>query len=1058
MGKNRRILIFLLLFSAFISSSFAAPEAKEILTATGIKGGLIVHIGCDEGHFTASLRVNDSYLVHGLDTNSESIRMARRNHRALGLEGKVSVAVFDGRHLPYIDNIVNLVVGEDLGDVSMDEVMRVLAPEGVAYIKLNGTWIKTTKTRPADIDEWTHYLYDASNNAVADDRVVSMPYHIQWVDDPMWARHHNHLSTTSAMVTSGGRLFAIVDKGPTVSLKQSAGWTLIARDAFNGVLLWEKPIGPWADVLRRFRSGPLELSRRLVAVSDRVFVTLGYGKPVTVLDAATGTILKTYAGTEGTVEILHQDDILYLVKGVIGNSEGRQKNPFIPPPRRKRILAVHAGNGELLWQKSDVDTYELMPTTLCIDRDRVFFQSISHVVCLDKKSGDVLWRTRRPASLNRMSWSTPTLVVHDDVVLSADSIVPDEDQQPNPDTTVEWTVTSKTRTQEKFTGELIAFSATNGNELWRCKAGQGYNAPADVFVVNGLVWASSMPGRNTVDLTEGRDLHTGQVRRRIDTSAAFTTTHHHRCYRNKATDQFIFLGRTGVEFIDLKGETPQRHCWIRGACQYGVLPANGLLYLPPHACACYIQSKLSGFWALAPARQMSEDRNQKSIRLEKGQAYKAISNLKFEILNQNDWPMFRHDVGRTSRVDFAIPLNVKSLWDINLSGSLTSPVIAAGVVCVASVDTHTVYTVDAETGEQLWNYTVGGRIDSPPTIYNGLVIFGSADGFVYCLRLSDGALVWRFRAAPRDLRTVAFGQIESVWPVTGSVMVHDDVVYCTTGRSSYLDGGMILYRLDPTTGKLLGEKRFYSRNPKTGEQPEAIIEDVELPGALPDVLVYDGENLYLRSKCMDLSGNERPKTRAHLYSSAGLLDDNWWHRTYWIWGDRHWGRASGWAVASRYRPSGRILVSDEETVFGYGRKNVSGNSLAGYQLFRAEKKVEVVNRKIKNNNLAVMKYQTPDIVNHLWAHEIPVVGRAMVLADNAVYVAGPVMEFGAEEPRFDDADSPAVLMAFDIEDGAELARKALDTQPVFDGMAAARGRLYISTIDGTIVCLGESFP
>lgn len=49
----------------------------------------------------------------------------------------------------------------------------------------------------------------------------------------------------------------------------------------------------------------------------------------------------------------------------------------------------------------------------------------------------------------------------------------------------------------------------------------------------------------------------------------------------------------------------------------------------------------------------------------------------------------------------------------------------------------------------------------------------------------------------------------------------------------------------------------------------------------------------------------------------------------------------------------------------------------------------------------------------------------------------------------------AVLMAVDIEDGHERGRLALDTQPVFDGMAAAQGRLYISAIDGKVVCLGE---
>ena len=105
--------------------------------------------------------------------------------------------------------------------------------------------------------------------------------------------------------------------------------------------------------------------------------------------------------------------------------------------------------------------------------------------------------------------------------------------------------------------------------------------------------------------------------------------------------------------------------------------------------------------------------------------------------------------------------------------------------------------MDADSGEQVWQFTTGGRVDSPPTIHNGMVLFGSADGRVYCLRAADGALVWRFLAAPADRRLMSFGQLESVWPVTGSVLVRDGVLYCTAGRSSYLDGGMHLYRLDP---------------------------------------------------------------------------------------------------------------------------------------------------------------------------------------------------------------------------------------------------------------------
>ena len=46
------------------------------------------------------------------------------------------------------------------------------------------------------------------------------------------------------------------------------------------------------------------------------------------------------------------------------------------------------------------------------------------------------------------------------------------------------------------------------------------------------------------------------------------------------------------------------------------------------------------------------------------------------------------------------------------------------------------------------------------------------------------------------------------------------------------------------------------------------------------------------------------------------------------------------------------------------------------------------------------------------------------------------------------------------DDGKRLAEHKLNGPPVFDGMAAARGRLYVCTMDGAVHCLGvrESGP
>ena len=56
-----------------VQASSYENKAKQILSATGVKGGLIVHIGCRDGKLTASLRANDRYVVHGLDTNPDEV-------------------------------------------------------------------------------------------------------------------------------------------------------------------------------------------------------------------------------------------------------------------------------------------------------------------------------------------------------------------------------------------------------------------------------------------------------------------------------------------------------------------------------------------------------------------------------------------------------------------------------------------------------------------------------------------------------------------------------------------------------------------------------------------------------------------------------------------------------------------------------------------------------------------------------------------------------------------------------------------------------------------------
>lgn len=167
-----------LVASLVVSAAYTQPmaqKAEQILNAAGIRGSLVVHLGCGDGRLTAALHANDSYIVQGLNKDAPKIDETRKHICSLNVYGPVSVDRLESDELPYIDNFVNLIVAEDLGDIGVDEVMRVLAPHGAAYIKKAGAWQKTIKPRPKEIDEWTHYLHDATGNAVAHDSLVGPP-------------------------------------------------------------------------------------------------------------------------------------------------------------------------------------------------------------------------------------------------------------------------------------------------------------------------------------------------------------------------------------------------------------------------------------------------------------------------------------------------------------------------------------------------------------------------------------------------------------------------------------------------------------------------------------------------------------------------------------------------------------------------------------------------------------------------------------------------------------------------------------------------------------------
>jgi len=1051
-------------------ASAERPDVGALLGDVGVEHGIVVQLGCGDPESVVALHGEGSYVVQALDRDVDKVAAAHRHVQQQDRHGPVSVRRLDGERLPYLDNLVNLLMVDDPLGLSRQEMLRVVRPLGLAVIRSGNDWEKVVKPWPAGMDEWTHFLHDPTGNAVSQDEQIGSPRRLQWSSGPLWGRSHEVNNSFPALVTARGRMFYIFDTGLTGMEDPRLGerWTLFARDAFNGSMLWQRPLPTWGSQAWRTRALRFfggSMARRLVADGDRLYVTFEYGGGVDVLDAATGETLGQIPDTEGAEEILVAENQVFVAGRRLEESGATAAT----------ITCFDTSTEQVVWQVKDK---AVLPQLLCVGPKEVVYHNRKSVVCRNRDDGSVRWQFDETPG--KQTGGKMLLLAGGKAVLSSRQ-------------------------------QIVALSLDDGAVVWRAPGVKGQSMREfDLFCVRSTLWCSGADGTIV-----GYGLDDGKETSRVDVSSVQSDGHHLRCYRAKATEDYLISQFRGIEFLSLGDDTHSQNDWLRGTCTYGVMPANGFLYVPPDSCLCYPAALFPGLNAFAAAgKSPSDGRPEKTTvgPLEKGPAYGFVAAA--ADAGATSWPAYRHDGRRTGASASEVSGKLKRRWKVAFDDALTPPVASDGRVFVVAKNRHTIYALDAADGTQQWTFATDARIDSPPSLYRGLAVFGSADGFLYCLRAADGELAWRRRLAPQERWMAVDGQLESVWRLHGSVLVEGDLAYCSAGRSSFVDGGLLLFAVDIATGKIKHSGRLDTamdtREDKVGKD---FVPSYHIEGANSDVLGGQGGFIYLNqmkfSPDLKLQPSKYPTKEEltgrpsmnldnkdyvnedifnvpwrgekmstydklagilvdekygvgerdlglHLFTTSGFLDTTFFNRTYWMY-SKTW---TGFNHANLAPKSGQLLVVGPQHTYAlkaytsrYPLSPKLDPATKGYLLIADDNDNEPTldpRAWAKDKGMGFSRGAPPK-----WHHWIPVRVCAMALGGQTLVVCGPPDVVQDDDPMAAfEGRMGSEMWTVSAADGKILDKQKLEELPIFDGMIVSDGRLYLASEAGELICMG----
>ncbi|KKM24272.1 hypothetical protein LCGC14_1606780 [marine sediment metagenome] len=592
----------------------------------------------------------------------------------------------------------------------------------------------------------------------------------------------------------------------------------------------------------------------------------------------------------------------------------------------------------------------------------------------------------------------------------------------------------------KYGYQYTAVSAKDGAKAWSRTSDRPEGRFSEVYFASGLVWIQSPhdrkarktegfhnPGGGVSCRWEGLDPRSGEVSR----SLLAPVTLVYRCHRLYATDRFL-IGNRPVYFTDWTDGKVTRFEATLISCRSVAGLGQGMffgLYTRSMRCMC-IRPAISGVSAFASDGKTinGEVKTEAEGRLVKGPASPPAS---VAAPAEDDWPMYRHDMRRSAHTAGKIPAGklvvlwnenplpapsgqagtapsgvLRNDWGLNkvFGDPVSQPTVAEGKVFVSLTHAQQVVAMDARTGREIWRFLAPARLDVSPTIHKGLCLVGCNDGWVYALRSDDGRLVWRFRAAPAARRMVAYGQVESAWPVTGGVLVAGDSAYVVAGRTTETDGGLYVHALTPATGEAI----WSGRHVKPDDGPIGAWNLRGLRNAYfgpSDILCSDGRTVAISAH------------RAGRFACKSGRNIS----------DRRYGGPRFGLMRSRYAADNQ-KTQYPPVAFAKGR--------SCSVLRVSDKKTKKYSRYIAMTGRPSWRTALP---SGMQVEALAIAGDAVLAA---ISVKGPTSSRG-------------VLWVLSAKDGEKLAMHKLPAAPAFEALSVAKGKVYLALQDGGVMRLGR---